>query len=512
MSVPKYLIDTNVFINLEDANQVPPEFAELVALAQRHGVGVFVHAAAVDDIKRDKNEARKTISLSKLRKFNTITKVMGLTPADLAAEFGPLAKANDVVDATLLHALRLGVASFLITEDRGLHERAQRHAPALVNRVLYVADALALLKTTYEPTTVTIPFIEEVDAHAIPQNDPIFVTLRTDYPPFDKWWGKCMASMRKCWIVKDGGKIAGLVVRKEEAAGDTDATLPGKKILKLCTFKVRLENRGIKLGELLLKQALWFAQINKYDVAYLTAFPAQATLIGLIEYYGFQQTGTNAAGEHVYEKPLSRAPLAKPSAPTTFFDAARVAYPRFYTGPEVCGYVVPIKEPYHEDLFPELAHRKQLDLFQGIGGPKTPGNTIRKVYLCRAKANITQSGALLFFYKSTSKNPPSQAVTTLGLFEGMALARSTEELRLLAGGRSVYSEKQLQEFNATEEKPVKVISFLLVTHITPVIELNALKRLRVITPHPQQSIFSLTHDEIMALLAEIANLGFTALT
>ena len=60
MSGPKYLIDTNVFINLEDANRVPPEFAELMALAKtRHGVGIFIHEAAIDDIKRDKNESEK---------------------------------------------------------------------------------------------------------------------------------------------------------------------------------------------------------------------------------------------------------------------------------------------------------------------------------------------------------------------------------------------------------------------------------------------------------------------
>jgi len=507
MSVPNYLIDTNVFINLEDATQVRPDFAEMVALAQRHSVGVLVHEAAVDDIKRDKDQTRREVSLSKLKKFNTIAKVMDLTTADLAAEFGPLPKHNDVVDATLLHALRLGVASFLITEDRGLHERAQRYAPNLSNRIMYVADALALLKTTYEPTSVAIPFIEEVDAHTIPKADPIFATLRADYPPFDQWWEKCIASRRKCWIVKDGGKIAGLVVRKEEAAGDTDATLPGRKILKLCTFKVRPENRGIKLGELLLKQALWFAQTNKYDLVYLTTFPTQGTLIELIEYYGFRRTGTNSAGEYVYEKPLSRAPLEKPPAPTTFFDAGREAYPRFYAGPEVAGYGVPIKEQFHEDLFPEMAHRKQPDLFQTIGGPRTPGNTIRKVYLCRAMANITQPGALLFFYKSVSKNPPSQAITTLGLFESMALARSTEDLRRLAGGRSVYSEEALQNFEATEDRPVKVINFLLITHIAPVIGLDDLQQLAVIGK-PPQSVYSLTHDKIVTLLGQIPTLGF----
>ena len=417
MSGPKYLIDTNVFINLEDANRVPPEFAELMALASRHGVGIFIHEAAIDDIKRDKNEERKAVSLSKLRKFNTIAKVTNLAGADLAAQLGPLPKHNDIVDATLVHALKIGVADFVVTEDRGLHERVQKHAADLANRVLYVADAVALLKTTYEPTTVPLPFVEEVDAHTIPPTDPIFTTLRADYPPFDQWWKKCVKDMRRCWVVWDGGQLAGLIVRKEEKIGDTDATLPGAKILKLCTFKVRAENRGIKLGELLLKQALWFAQTNKYDLVYLTTFPTQSTLIELIEYYGFHHTGTNAAAELIYEKPLARDPLSKPALPTTFFDAARLAYPRFYAGSEVKAYVVPIKEVFHEDLFPELAIRKQPDLFQNLGGPRTPGNTIRKVYLCRAKANLNQAGALLFFYKSASKNPPARRLRHLAFLK-----------------------------------------------------------------------------------------------
>src|SRR5262249_28689300 len=62
-------------------------------------------------------------------------------------------------------------------------------------------------------------------------------------------------------------------------------------------------------------------------------------------------------------------------------------------GPEVEAYGIPIKEAYHEVLFPEIADRRQADLFHfgGLGaGPLTPGNTIRKVYLCQAPARIQQ--------------------------------------------------------------------------------------------------------------------------
>lgn len=143
MSVPKYLIDTNVFIGLEDHAEVAPNFAALLQLTARYGVGVFVHAAAVDDIQRDRDQARRRVSLSKIRKFPVIDKVIGLDQPALEARFGPIRKPNDLVDATLLHALEIGVADFLVTEDQGLHERARRTSATLGDRLLYVADAVS---------------------------------------------------------------------------------------------------------------------------------------------------------------------------------------------------------------------------------------------------------------------------------------------------------------------------------------------------------------------------------
>lgn len=509
MSVPKFLIDTNVFIGLEDYAEVAPNFAALLQLTARYGVAVFVHAAAIDDIQRDRDQSRRRVSLSKIRKFRVIDKVIGLDQAALQVRFGAIRKPNDQVDATLLHALDIGVADFLVTEDQGLHERARRVSTMLGDRVLYVADAVSFLRSTYEPIEVALPQIQEVDAHRIPANDPIFASLRADYPSFDTWWrNKCVKPMRKCWVVVDNGAIAGLVVRKDEAPADTDASLPGAKILKVCTFKVRPESRGVKLGELLLKQILWYAQSNRYDVVYLTTFSGQATLIDLLEFYGFEHTHDNANRERVYEKALSRDRLA--TIPNqSLFELARRNYPRFATGGGVKAYVIPIQEAYHEVLFPELVQRSQLNLFDtAVGfGIHTPGNTIRKVYLCRAQAQIVQPGALLFFYKGKSSCAPSQAITTVGIFEEMTLAHSTEQLRRIAGGRSVYSDSQLNMMAATPSRPVKVINFLLVGHFEPTMNLQTLKTDKVFVDHPPQSIKQLDRAQQMALLRH-ANFGF----
>jgi hypothetical protein len=315
--------------------------------------------------------------------------------------------------------------------------------------------------------------------------------------------------MRKCWVVTDNGDLAGIVVRKDERPGDTDAKLPGDKILKVCTFKVRPESRGIKLGELLLKNVLWFAQKNRYDVVYLTTYPEQVALIDLLEFYGFACTYTNSTKELVYEKSVSRERLLIPEG-QSFFRAARLNYPRFCAGSEVPVYGIPIKEAYHEILFPELVQRQQANLFQfgGLGsGPRTPGNTIRKVYLCRAQAWINTPGAILLFYKGRSIYRPSQAMTTIGIFEDMRYASSLEELRQAAGGRSVYSERQLAEWRATAQRPVKVINFLLASHIEPPIGLARLQADRVFGGHPPQSIFRIASNLARPIFSHL-NLGF----
>lgn len=508
MSSQNYLIDTNVFIGLEDNREVGEEVANVLALASKHNVGVFVHEAARDDIKRDQDAKRRSVSLSKVSKFQIIGKVRGLTEAALEKSYGELNKPNDVVDATLLHALDIGAADFLITEDRKLHARARKHAPHLSRRVLFTADAAALLVSTYEPIKIPFRYVEEVEANQIPLNDTMFDSLREGYPGFDEWWKKCVAQHRPCWAVYDEG-LAGLIVHKDEVAADTDATLPGKKILKICTFKVRFEKRGTKLGELLLKQALWFAQSNNYDLTYVTTKSDQQALIDLLEYYGFTHTLTRDDGEMFYEKSLRRDQLgAEPE--DDLFELARQNYPRFHTGQRATSFIIPIREDYHDTLFPELKDDAQGDLLAsaGIGfGPKRPGNTIRKVYLSRTPRNQIERGAILFFYKGNSKLNPSQAVTTIGIFEDMQIAQSTKDLMQLAGGRSVYSEEQLKSWAASPEKPVKVINFLLAGYIDPPVGLETLNTNKIFSGHPPQSISALDYSKLHALLAH-ASLGF----
>jgi GNAT superfamily N-acetyltransferase len=366
MSGRKLLIDTNVFIGLEDEREVPPDFATLQQLCAQHGVRIFIHERAAEDIGRDRDTRRRAISLSKIRKFEQLKGVSQPPKADLEAKFGAMPKANDGVDVALLYALDINAVDFLITQDQGIHARARRPSVALSNRVLVVSDAVTWLRATFEPTEVRLSLVEDVPAHSVPLGDEIFDSLREGYPGFDEWWRtKCVADHRPCWVVSIDGEIAGLVVRKEETHAQAGTLHRGPKILKVCTFKVKPKFRGEKLGELLLKQILWFAQRNAFDLVYLTTFDDQTVLIDVLEYYGFVMTGRNGLGEQVYEKALVRDQLV-PGADDDLFDLARVNYPRFIARSPAAAYYVPIRSEFHDILFPELANKipkPQLDLF-----------------------------------------------------------------------------------------------------------------------------------------------------
>ncbi|NUB12096.1 GNAT family N-acetyltransferase [Azospirillum brasilense] len=503
MSTQTYLIDTNVIIHLEDNKAVDPAFPAFISLAAKHKVDVFVHEATRDDVRRDKDVDRQIISFSKLAKFQTLSKVRGITKELLEQIFGQLPKSNDVVDATLLHALHINAVDFLVTQDRELHERARRHSVGLGRRVLYVADAVHLLRTTFEPIEAPVRFIEEVYAHSIPLTDSIFDSLRKDYKVFDNWWTeKGVKQGRLCWIVEDDG-IAGLLVRKDETGENTDATEKCGKILKICTFKVRPEKRGVKLGELLLKKAFWFAQKNNYDLIYITSYDKQTSLIDILEYFGFKHTATKNDGERIYEKRLS-GKVNIPTETMNRYDIHRLNYPRFLIDQNTQAFCIPIKENYHDILYPDLKQQKQLDLFSAFGlgdSPRRPGNTIRKVYLCRSPSNLGPPGSLLFFYKGKSQLQPSQVISAVGILEDVRHAYSTRELLQMTGGRSVYTERDLEIWSASPKSPVKVINYLLATYIEPPIKLKQLRQLGIFSSQPPQSIFQIQRHHLQNLLS-----------
>jgi ribosomal protein S18 acetylase RimI-like enzyme len=327
----KLLVDTNIVIALEDPHLVEASLAELVRLSNEHSVGIFVDGATYDDVSRDPDARRRLITLSKLEKFQKLRGIPTPPGAILEGKFGPIKNEQDRSDVRLLAALDSGAVDFLVTADVRLQKRAARSS--ITGSVLTVEEALTWLKQSFATKSVVLPDVFERKAYQLCGKEPIFDGLRTDYHSFDKWFEKCKRGHRDCWVLELENEIAGLIIRKDEDHEEAGTQHSGPKILKVCTFKVREEFQGEKFGELLLKQVLWHAQHNQYDVVYLTAFPKQAFLIGLLKYYGFEETRTLTNGEIVLEKPLLKGPLPDLSDPAIEFDKKN--YPRFHDGASV---------------------------------------------------------------------------------------------------------------------------------------------------------------------------------
>ena len=112
-----FLTDTNIIIQLEDHKPVQAEFSEMVRRCQEHGVTLYVHEASEEEIKRDRDEQRRTVTLSKIAKFPRISGVPTAADNVLEGRFGSIANEHDRVDVQLLNALDRNVVDFLVTED-----------------------------------------------------------------------------------------------------------------------------------------------------------------------------------------------------------------------------------------------------------------------------------------------------------------------------------------------------------------------------------------------------------
>jgi hypothetical protein len=179
-------------------------------------------------------------------------------------------------------------------------------------------------------------------------------------------------------------------------------------------------------------------------------------------------------------------------------------------------FCVPIRPDYHRRLFPEIAFGAELPLFPATtfapmlahGSVSTPGNTIRKVYLCRAKITRMRPGDMLLFYMSKDESyAASQSITTVGIVEQVANVTAAEELIKQTAKRSVFSAEDLIGMQPSALSPVKMVDFLLVGHSQPSVPLDRLTSAGILTNRPPQSIAELC-EERYAALKPLLHLGF----
>jgi len=477
----KIIFDTNILIHIEDPKELSPNLQDLLNIIRRYGHQIFIHPASLKDINNDKDVQRKAIILSKLRGYPLIELPPRPTD-DFLSMMGPSSSSNEINDNEILFAIQKNAADFLITEDYGLHKKANRID--LDDRVLSIASALDYFKNLYARIVPKHALLKEEYVRNLDVDDPFFDLLKEDYIAFRDWFKRISIEGRKCWVYQEDGKIKTLLILKEEnELIETVPPIPAAERLKIATLKVDLS--GYKLGELLLKMAFQYCIDNHIFEIYLTHFRKENDgLIHLIENYGFESVGfLKKNNEEVFIKKF--IPIEKELPPV---EMSKKYYPSFKDDQNIRKFLIPIQPEFHERLLPDYENRQmKLTDYSEINAP---GNAIKKAYLSYSRIKKMRAGDIILFYRSQDQ----MAVISLGVVDQKPF--HTDDLELLlrsVGKRSVYSHPELKKWT---EKPVFVILFRHHLNLPKPLDISFLRDHGISVP---QTISEINHKQYMAI-------------
>lgn len=179
---------------------------------------------------------------------------------------------------------------------------------------------------------------------AINIKDPLFDSLKADYPEFsNSWFPKCVRENRDALAFYDTKGLGAFIALKHENEPIPlrNRLLPAIPRLKVSTLLLANRFRGQRLGEGALGLVLWNWQHLKLEEIYLTVFPQHTDLICQLERFGFRMAGYNGRGECVYIRNRKNIDFSTPYTSFPFLS------PSFKKG----GYLI-VKDKYHDTLFP----------------------------------------------------------------------------------------------------------------------------------------------------------------
>lgn len=472
----KILIDTNILIHIEDPKELTPALQEILSLIRENGHKIFVHSASVTDISNDTNEKRKKITLSKLKAYPRIDTLQPST--DFLSVVGEGKTKNEDIDNQMIYSILKNAADFLITEDRGICNKAKEFN--LEDRVLTVEQALNYLKELHRRITPSHTLLKREPVFNIDVNDHFFDELKADYPGFVDWFGKIAREGRKAWVHYDNSYLKALLIWKDENEEVAcEPPLLKKKRLKICTLKAE---GGYKIGELFLKLAFQYCIDNKFEEVYLTHFRKPSDpLLFLIEQFGFVMVGKKPlinGGRTTYEEVwLKQFKPARPDAPALEF--SKLYYPAYKDSEEVKKFIVPIRPEFHSRLFPDY-QKRQMKLSEYTEF-NAPGNAIKKAYLCHSRIKRLNPGDVLLFYRSVDQ----KRLTSLGVVESAAVLKRADDIVRAVGKRTVYSYDEIKNM---AKKPVLVILFRHHFNLPKPLDLDTLRGLAVLNFAPQSIV------------------------
>ncbi len=224
-------------------------------------------------------------------------------------------------------------------------------------------------------------------------NDSFFGSLKDDYPGFVVWYNKKAESGEKATVYIEEGKVKDFLYLKEESESLDEPfrpALPKCRRLKIGTFKV--ESRGTRRGERLIKRALDYAVSKDVDEVYVTVFPKHVKLISLFKKYGFEERSKKYHGGETYELVLVKDMRS-------YKGDVLLDYPYVHTS-GTGKYLLSIYPKYHTALFPDsiLNSESPYEVIKDLSHT----NSIHKAYICFIKeVGLLHRGDNVIIYRTT---------------------------------------------------------------------------------------------------------------
>lgn len=141
--------------------------------------------------------------------------------------------------------------------------------------------------------------IQKLSLSEIDFTDPIFTSIKNDYPSFEEWVAKIKKDADNRSVfgeVSDSGVLKSISILKIE---DTNG------YPKISTFKVSplFVNKG--LGSQLLEKVVLFLKSCDVEKVFIELFPKHEILTSFIVKRGFTFLETTSSGENRFAKTLS---------------------------------------------------------------------------------------------------------------------------------------------------------------------------------------------------------------
>lgn len=280
----------------------------------------------------------------------------------------------------------------------------------------------------------------ECDIH-----DEFFDSLKSDYNGFESWFDKKSKNGDKAFILFIDDKIKAFLYLKEEENEEIKLTdgqsLSAEKRLKIGTLKLSDDLKGRRIGEGVIRVALWkWQELRDVNQIYVTIFDKHTSLIELVKLFGFKLVGHRSNREGVYVKDKNNLDYTTAKSSFPYID------PDFQRG----GYLT-IYPQFHDALFPDSRLKNIQQNVEDIEA----ANGITKDYIATPTNPIDyKEGDVVFIYRISEQEPKryKSAITSFGVvtkctcikLNGKKMCDFKDFVKLV-GNKSVFSEDYLKE-------------------------------------------------------------------